>query len=144
MRCQNHSIDSSRAIARYPLDDPIDLVVGRVTGTAEPDQALVGHSEALDDGRRVEVAVRGKDPSVGEPPADLLGRLAREREGERRRPGRSRRRPVEPDALDLAQSFPEPLKSAAPRSWSASNTACRRSRREPDEAPAAGLASEAR
>ena len=109
-----HAVRSPRSPAR--LDHPGDLFVGRVTGTTEPDQALVGHAQPLDDGHRVEVAVRGEDPPGGEQPADLFGGPAGEREGERGRPRSTRRRPEKLDAFDLAQSVPEPFKSAEPRS----------------------------
>ena len=101
------------AIART-FDHPSDLFFGRVAGTAEPDQALVGEAEPLDDGHRVKVTVRGEDPSVGKESADLLGRPARNGEGECRRARCGGRRSIKLDALDLARGRPRAVSRARP------------------------------
>ena len=103
IRLRSEAIAHAYPIPRdrsHAVDDPGNLFTGRVTGTAEPDQTLIGHTEPLGDGHRVEVAMGGEDPPVGQSPADLSGRLAFDGKGERRRAGRIWRRPEKPHAFD--------------------------------------------
>ena len=104
------------------IDDPGNLVVGRVTGTAEPDQALIGHTEPLGHGHRVEVAMGGEDPPIGQAAADQGGRLAPDNKGERRRAGRTRRRPEKLYAFDRRSAHPRAVSRALYHARAASRT----------------------
>ena len=70
----------------------------RVTRTADPNKARIAHSEPARDSRRVKIAMRSEDTSIGQLAADFVSRLASDRERKRRRSRRDWGRAEEPDA----------------------------------------------
>src|SRR6478672_6381975 len=68
----------------YRIEQPFDLLLGRVAGAADPHQALRCQPQTLDRRRGVEVTVRGEQAPLGQSAGDLAGRDVGDRERNRR------------------------------------------------------------
>src|SRR5687767_13730532 len=110
---------SSSADAGDPLhaaDQPFHLLLRRIAGASRPDETLGSDPEALDDGLRVEIAVRDEDPFAGEGSRRCTRWYAAHRERQCRRPALPGGAPIERDAGDVLELPPQTFeKRRAPR-----------------------------
>jgi hypothetical protein len=103
---------SSRRDASAPLhscdflDQSPNLLIRRVARTANAHDTIRA-AEALDAGRRVEVAIAAEERGRRETAGDVIGMDPVDRERERRRSRLRGRRAVDPDARQSCQTIPQ-------------------------------------
>src|SRR5581483_671421 len=90
----------------HPGDESVDFVLGRVAAAPNANEPIRNQSQTLDNGCRVEVAVRDEHAPLGQRHRNVVGLPPGEGERQRRRARRVGARAVQRQPVDLGESLP--------------------------------------
>src|SRR5690606_7563489 len=91
----------------HGLDEAIQLFVRGVARASDAHEPVRPEPQPFDDGRGVEIAVRGEEGALGESSDDFVGPEALDGKGHGGRAWLIGGGSIEPDAFDPGESFPE-------------------------------------